>query len=74
MKLYGEIVLEVFGLAQHVSQDQPDVDKIIPRQSDLTDINKVGMKDTGSQVDVGPDHGGEEEKEERGERGARRVC
>ena len=73
MKLYGEIVLEVFGLPQDVSEDQPDVDKMIPRQPDLTDINKVGMKDTGSQVDVGPDHGGEKEEEQKRVE-ERRVC
>ena len=71
MKLYGEIVLEVFGLPQDVSEDQPDVDKIISCEPDLTDVNKVGMKDTGSQVEVGPDHGGEEEEEEEEEG---RVC
>ena len=64
MKLYGEIVLEVFGLPQDVSEDQPDVDELISCKPDLTDVNKVAMKDTGSQVDVGPDHGGEEEEEE----------
>ena len=65
MKLYGEIVLEVFGLPQDVGEDHPDVDEIISRQPDLTDIDKVGVKHTGSQVDVGPDQGrGEEGQEE----------
>ena len=64
MKIDGEIVLEVFRLPQYVSEDHPDVDVIISRQPDLTDIEKLCMKDTVSQVNVGPDHGGEEEEDE----------
>ena len=67
MKIDGEIVLEVFCLPQHVSEDHPDVDVIISRQPDLTDIEKLCMEDTVSQVHVGPDHGGEEEEEDEGE-------
>ena len=65
MKIDGEIVLEVFRLPQYVSEDHPDVDVIISRQPDLTDIEKLCMEDTVSQVNVGPDHGGEEEEEGR---------
>ena len=73
MKLDGNIVLEVFRLSQHVSEDHPDVDKMISRHPDLTDIKKLGMEDTGPQVHVGPDHGEDKEEGEEEEKEGR-VC